>query len=184
MDAGSGKGPAAGHLHVMADATAGRVVFEAVITPHRSLTARAARRVVAGLCLAAVLSACVFLLMGAWPVTGFCGAELALAAALLILHARSARASELVLLGERSLRVVRTDPRGRRAVCELPSAWLTLRLDERAGTVPRLLLGVRDRQVEIGRVLGEAAKRDLAAALAEALDEMRRPRFDNPQLRG
>ena len=165
------------------DATAGRLVFEATIRPHRSLTRRAARRIVGGLFAAAGLSALVFFLLGAWPVTGFCGGELVLAATLLLLHARSARASELVLLGERNLRVIRTDPRGRRAVCEMPSAWLAVRLEERAGTVPRLLVGVRDRQVEIGRMLGETAKRDLAASLAEAVESMRRPRFDNPQLR-
>jgi hypothetical protein len=32
-------------------------------------------------------------------------------------------------------------------------------------------------------VLGEAAKRELAAALGQALHQARNPRFDNPQLR-
>ena len=116
--------------------------------------------------------------------TGFCGAEIALAATLLLLHARSARASELVLLSGQSLRVVRTDPHGRRAVCELPSAWLNVRLVERNGTTPRLVVGHRRREVEIGRVLGEAEKRDLAAALRDALDRQRNPVFLNAQLCG
>ncbi len=157
-------------------------VFEAMITPHRSLSARAGRRVVLALCGASGATAAVFLLLGAWPVTGFCGAEVALASTLLLLHARSARASELVLLGERSLRVVRTDPRGRRAVCELPTAWLKVWLEECRGTTPKLLVAHRDRQVELGRVLGEAEKRDLAAALCQALDRHRNPVFLNSQL--
>jgi uncharacterized membrane protein len=157
-------------------------VFEAMITPHRSLTAKAARRIVIALCSASAASAGVFLLLGAWPVTGFCGGEVALASTLLLLHARSARASELVLLGERSLRVIRTDPRGRRAICELPSGWLNVRLEERRGTTPRLVVSHRDRQVELGKVLGEAEKRDLAAALRSALDRQRNPVFENAQL--
>ena len=36
---------------------------------------------------------------------------------------------------------------------------------------------------EIGRALGEAEKRDLAASLARALHRARNPVFDNPQLR-
>ena len=108
--------------------------------------------------------------------------EIALAAALLLLHARSARASELVLLSEHKLRVVRTDPRGRRAVCEMPTAWLKVRLEERHGTTPRLVVAQRERQVELGRVLGDAAKRDLAAALRDALGRQRSPTFTNPQL--
>ena len=166
----------------MSAQAADRVVFEAMITPHRSLTARAARRIVLALCLASGASAAVFLLLGAWPVTGFCGAEIALASTLLLLHARSARASELVLLTGRTLRVVRTDPRGRRAVCELSASWLNVRLEENRGTTPRLLVAERNREVELGRVLGEIEKRDLAAALREALDRQRNPRFDNPQL--
>jgi uncharacterized membrane protein len=157
-------------------------VFEAMITPHRSLSARARRRIVIALFGASAASAAVFWLLGAWPVTGFCGAEIGLASTLLLLHSRSARASELVLLTDRTLRVVRTDPRGRRAVCELQAAWLHVRLEERNGTTPRLLVGQRDREVELARVLGEAEKRDLAAALSEALDRQRNPRFDNPQL--
>ena len=158
------------------------VLFEAMITPHRSLSARAGRRIVLALVTAAGLSAGVFLLLGAWPVTGFCGGEIVLAATLLLLHARAARASELVLLSERALRVVRTDSRGRRAVCELPTAWLNVRLEERNGTTPRLVVAHRERLVELGRVLGEDEKRDLAAALRGALERVRNPVFVNAQL--
>ncbi len=37
--------------------------------------------------------------------------------------------------------------------------------------------------MEVGRSLGETEKRDLAAALQEALYRWRHPRFDNAQLR-
>jgi uncharacterized membrane protein len=65
----------------------------------------------------------------------------------------------------------------------LPPTWLNVRLTERAGRVPLLTLDARDFSEEVGRCLGEAEKRDLAAALDAALHRWRNPRFDNPQLR-
>ena len=61
--------------------------------------------------------------------------------------------------------------------------WTRLRLEERPGRVSLLLLRQRQRDVEIGKLLGEEQKRDLAAALEAALRRYREPVFDNPQLR-
>ncbi len=125
----------------------------------------------------------IFVWLGAWPVGGFTGLELGLAAFLFRLNVRSARASELVMLRPDSLHVVRTDPNGVRQAFELSPSWLNVLLQDRPGRVPALLLVSRDMQHEIGRSLGEAEKRDLAAALQDALHRWRNPRFDNPQLR-
>jgi uncharacterized membrane protein len=99
------------------------------------------------------------------------------------LNARGVREAELLLLSEGSLRIVRTDAKGGRRERVLPPAWLNVRLIERAGRVPLLTLVARDLSEEVGRCLGEAEKRDLAAALGTALHRWRNPRFDNPQLR-
>jgi uncharacterized membrane protein len=72
---------------------------------------------------------------------------------------------------------------GRRERYSLQPYWLNVVLEERAGTVPKLLLSARGAQYEVARALGEAQKRDLAAALNRALHRWRNPRFDNPQLR-
>jgi uncharacterized membrane protein len=116
-------------------------------------------------------------------VGGFTGLELVLAAFLLRLNARAARGSEMLLLTEAGLRVIRTSPDGVRRERTLSPAWLNLLVEERPGRVPGLLLVARETRVEIGRDLGEAEKRDLAEALGGALDRLRNPRFDNPQLR-
>jgi uncharacterized membrane protein len=86
-------------------------------------------------------------------------------------------------LSNAALRVVRTDLRGRRENISLPPYWLNVVLQERAGTVPKLILAARGTRLEVARQLGEAEKRHLAAALAAALHRWRNPRFDNPQLR-
>ena len=159
-----------------------RTVFEAVIVPHRSLAPRGRRLLLGVLALLLALDAAAFTLIGAWPVGGFAGLELLLAIVMLRWHTRAARASELVLLSRRELRVIRTDAAGRRQERVFSPAWLNARIEERPGRGAELLLvgaGVRE---AIGASLGEAERRDLAAALAEALRDLRHPTFDNPVL--
>lgn len=158
------------------------LLFEALIVPHRSLSPRGLRvliGVIAALCGTLALR---FWLIGAWPVVAFSVLEVGLAMWLLCLNAHRARASELVLLTEDALRIVRTDARGRREERTLNSAWLNVVVEEIPGRVPKLLLAARNVREEIGGVLGEAEKRDLAAALGAALYRSRHPVFDNPQL--
>ena len=123
-----------------------------------------------------------FWLIGAWPVAGFGVVEIGVAIFLLRLNASRARASELVLLSEDALRIVRTDRRGRRQQRVLPVGWLNATLEEPPGQVPRLLLVAHGVREEIATTLGEAEKRDLWAALRDALHRLRSPSFDNPQL--
>ncbi len=157
-------------------------IFEAVIVPHRSLSRRGLRILLAVIALACTIDAAAFVAIGAWPVGGFTGAELLLAALLLRLSATSGRATEMVLLTGDFLRIVRIDPKGKRVEEAFSPAWLTVSLQERAGRVPGLWVHPRGRAIEIARSLGEAEKRDLARALEDALYRWRNPRFDNPQL--
>ena len=61
--------------------------------------------------------------------------------------------------------------------------WLNVTLQERTGRVPALVLHSHGRRAEIAKALGEAEKRELAAALETAIRDLRYPRFDNKQLR-
>jgi uncharacterized membrane protein len=157
-------------------------VFEAVIVPHRSLTPRGLVILIVVLATLCGLVGLRFWLIGAWPVACFGLVEIGLAAFLLLLNARRARASELIILSEEALRIVRTDPRGPRMQSVLPVGWLNALLEEPPGRVPRLLLVAHGVREEIATSLGEAEKRDLSVALAQALHRLRNPRFDNPQL--
>ena len=158
------------------------LLFEAVIVPHRSLSRRGLRLLLAGIFGACTLNASLFVAIGAWPVGGFTGVELVLAALLLRLNVLSARASEMVLLTSDCLRIVRTDRNGARRESTLSPHWLRAELRERPGRVSGLVLVSRDREEEIAKSLGETEKRDLAASLATSLHALRHPVFDNPQL--
>ena len=158
-------------------------MFEALIVPHRSLSPRGAVILCSAMAAVTAAMALRFWLLGAWPVAGFAVAEVGLAVFLLRLNFRRARQSELLLLSEPMLRIVRTDWRGRRQEHSLPTAWLRVRLEERPATVARLVVGDSRNEVEVGASLGDAEKRDLASALRDALARARCPDFENPQLR-
>jgi uncharacterized membrane protein len=158
-------------------------LFEALILPHRSLSPAALRALLTAVAALCCITSGLFVWLGAWPVGGFTALELLLAGWLIRLHVRSGRATELVLLTYRSLRVVRTDPDGVRRTREMRPAWLSVRLQERPGRVPALLLVGQGQELEIAASLGDAEKRSLADAMAEALRRLRSPVFDNPQLR-
>jgi uncharacterized membrane protein len=160
-------------------------VFEAVIVPHRSLSRRGLYGVIGAVTALSALISFFCWRLGAWPVVGFNGAEIGFALLALNWHAGSAsRASEVLLLSEAGLRVTRAGAGGRREEVLLPVGWLRVVLEERRGRVPGMLLLAQGRRLEVAQALGEAEKRSLAAALAGAIEGLRHPVFDNPQLRG
>ncbi|RKK02728.1 DUF2244 domain-containing protein [Pseudoroseomonas wenyumeiae] len=156
------------------------VLFEAVSTPAHSFH-RGLFLLLAGITLAwTILGGTVFLLVGAWPVFGFLGAESLLALGLVLLHHRRAgRAREVVRLADGRITVRRVDGRGQRTEASMDAYWAQVELTEREG----LALVRRGHRIPVGVFLSEAEKEDLAGALRQALAAYRRPSFDNPQLR-
>jgi len=159
------------------------IIFRAEVTPHRSLSPRGLRLVIAFVCTVSLCSTTLFWSLGAWPIAGFNGGEILLAMVLLRAHAKSARQSELLLLSAGELRILSRDARGHASERVLPPGWLKVNLLERPGRVPGLYLSARGAHVEVAKTLGEPEKRDLAEALSAALHRVRHPVFDNPQLR-
>jgi uncharacterized membrane protein len=159
------------------------LLFEATVKPHRSLSRRGVFYVIAFMLAGSLTVTSLMFCLGAWPVIGFNGADILLAVFLLWLNIRAARAVELLRLSASDLRITRRDIHGREQNFTLAAYWLNVVLEERPGTVPKLLLTTRGTTTEIARQLGETEKRHLAEALTRALHKSRNPSFDNPQLR-
>lgn len=160
------------------------ILFEAVTKPPEGLSARGMRWLCRLALLAAAIPAVIFALMGAWPVLGFLGLEVALVLGLVAAHRRWSRAAvESVLLTEGRLLIRRADGRGRQERAELEPYWTQVTLQERPGAAPLLTASARGRTAEIGRFLSAEEKRALAGALQDALRRYRNPRFDNEALR-
>ncbi len=160
------------------------LIFEAVLQPHRSLSPRGIGFVLGFLGVVSLGVTTLFWWLGAWPIAGFNGGEMLIAAALLRAHARSRRAREVLVLTDAGMRVLNFDERGGQTERNLPAGWLNVVLEERQGRVPGLLLTSHGRSLEVARMLGEAQKRDLFDTLRGVLHRMRHPVFDNPQLAG
>ena len=157
-------------------------LFEAVLTPHRSLSLRGVSIVLGFLGVVSLGVTTLFWYLGAWPIAGFNGGEMAVAACLLRAHARSRREREVLLLSESGIRVLFFDQDGGKRERHMPSGWLNVVIEERQGRVPGLVLTTHGRRLEVARMLGEAEKRDLAESLRDVLHRMRNPIFENPQL--
>jgi uncharacterized membrane protein len=157
-------------------------IFEALIVPHRSLTRKGVLIVFAILLVSNAAVALRFWLLGAWPVVVFSLLEVPLAVLLLAINIRRARASELIMLNDRELTVIRTDAAGRRKQISLPSAWLRVDLEAKRDS-SHVVLSSHGRACEVGAFLHEPAKLSLFDALSDAVYRVRNPSFDNPQLR-
>lgn len=155
----------------------GALYFEAELRPHRSLSRRALMLVLGGMALGSLYVTTLMYFLGAWPVIGFNGADIALAALLFWLNMRAARAREIIRLSDAALEITNITPSGKQAHVTLSPDWLRVELQERQASVPVLLLRARGAVQEVGRQLGEAQKRDLAEALGRALERRRAPHF-------
>jgi uncharacterized membrane protein len=154
-------------------ATPPRVLYDAVLSPHRSLPWRgfvALMLMLAGVSLAVGVG---FVLHGAWPVTPFFGLDVLLVYVAFRMSYRQARLREELRLTEVSLTVERVDPRGARRRWRFQPFWLRVILEEKDEHDSRLVLTSHGRSLVIGSFLGPAERRDAAGGLKNALARWR-----------
>ena len=150
--------------------------FRAVLTPHRSLSQSGFLIVMAVLGCVSFAAGIAFTMMGAWPVFGFFGLDVALVYGAFKLNYRAARASETIEVTRDDLTITRISANGKlHSVTRLSPTWS--RLDEREapdGSVT-LALTSHGRSVPVAQHLGSDARRAFAVALRAALRLVREP---------
>jgi uncharacterized membrane protein len=114
-----------------------------------------------------------FVTVGAWPICGFFGLDVALLYLAFRLSYRSARRREVLRLGGDDFTVERVDIYGERATWRFQPFWLRVILEERADRSNRLTLASHGRSLVIGEFLGPTVRRELAASLRAALGAWR-----------
>jgi uncharacterized membrane protein len=152
-----------------------RTLFSAILTPHRSLSATGfivVMSLVGGVSFVAGLA---FLLMGAWPVFGFFGLDVALIYFAFRANYRAATAFEEISVTASELHVRKVSHRGQVSEWTLNPVWVRLdrEVHEEFG-IERLFLVSHGRRLPIAAFLGPQEKESFAAALATALGEARR----------
>ena len=148
------------------------ILFRTELRPYRSATPRQIRTVallVVGVWTAVGL---VFVLIGAWPVFGFMGAEVVLLYGALRLNLQMGRAVETIHLTERALIVNRVNHWGQRSTWSLPPYWLQVVFDDPPTGHSRLQLRTQGRALTVGAFLPPGERVKLANTLRRELRQI------------
>ena len=147
--------------------------FSAVLRPHRSLSRPGfllLMLVLGGISFAAGVG---FLMLGAWPVFGFLGLDVALIYLAFRLNYRDGRAYETVQITRQELKVVQVQASGRRQSHVFNPYWAKVRLSESADGRNALMIGSHGQELVIGQFLCNEEREELAVALRSALSGAR-----------
>ena len=155
------------------DAPLGCLFFERVLSPHRSLPPHGFHVLMLALGLISLAVGIGFVAIGAWPVIGFFGLDVALVYIAFRLNYRGSRQSETIRLAGDAFTVERINVRGVRRAWRFQPFWLQVILEERAGDANRLLVASHGRSLVVGDFVTSPARRELTAAIREALRRWR-----------
>ncbi len=151
----------------------GGLYFERVLLPHRSLPPRGFQVLMGLLGLVSIAVGIGFVSIGAWPVCGFFGLDVAALYLAFRISYRSARQKEVLRLAGDDFTVERVSIYGERLMWRFQPFWLRIVLEERADESNRLLVASHGKSLVIGDFLGAQMRRELAASLRTALARWR-----------
>ena len=144
-------------------------LFDAVLFPHRSLTALGFWLVMGAFTAVSAVVGVAFLVTGAWPVFGFFGLDVLLLYGAFRLSYDSGRVYETLRLAEGTLTVERVTPRGRSSMWTFQPSFVRVEIDEPPEHHSQLTLSSHGRSLVIGSFLPPHERAEVAAALRSAL---------------
>jgi len=150
-----------------------RVFFDAVLEPNRPLSTKGQLLLLGFVGLVSLVTGTLFALHGAWPVTPFFGADVAVLALAMHINARASKRRERLTLTSRRLLIERISPSGAARREELNPYWLRVDHEDPELLGCELALVSRGRRWIVGSFLGAEERASLADALRRALSEAR-----------
>jgi len=158
----------------MTTQTQARPLFSAKLTPHRSLGQRGYRVVIAVVALAATVPAITFYSLGAWPIIGFLGLDVALIAWAMWASLKDGKRYEQVTLWRDQLELKQVDGAGKEMLVRFNPSLVKLVVDRDYNErTTGLHLRTRDRDVVLGAFLNNDEKSSFAKAFGTALKRAR-----------
>lgn len=149
-----------------------------VLHPHRSLSPRGFLIIMLALGSVSFVTGLFFVMLGAWPVMGFFGLDVALVYWAFKQNFRSGRLYETIEVDGERLQLTRVHPTGRREVYDFNPFWVRVRLTtDRPDGRTSLRLAAHGREVLFGQFLTDEERRDFADALAGVLVDARGARI-------
>lgn len=162
----------------MTEASVGRqeeTRFSAMLMPHRSLGPKGFMVLMSAVCLVSFGTGLLFYMIGAWPVMGFMGLDVALIYIAFKLNYRALRLYETVDLTPATLTVTRVQPSGKAQVWSFHPYWVRLKLEERIGRSTELSLASHGDRLVFAAFLTDPEREDFAQALLAALSTAKAP---------
>jgi uncharacterized membrane protein len=147
--------------------------FSAVLTPHRSLSPRGFVVLMTAICIVSFGTGVLFFVLGAWPVIGFMGLDVALIYLAFRLNFRALRRYETVDLTDEALTVTRVEPSGRSQAWTFNPYWVRLRLKPRIGRSTELSIASHGKRLVFASFLTDSEREDFGHALSSALSDAR-----------
>jgi uncharacterized membrane protein len=158
----------------MSDTNADAPIFHALLTPHRSLGQRGFAALMGVLVAAWAATGAFFLSVGAWPVFGFLGLDVALIYLAFRLNYRAARAREEVLLSRTALDIRKTAPSGKVEAHRFNPFWARFAVERHAEIgIVRMAVEARGARVSVGGFLNPDDRESFARAFGAALSAAR-----------
>lgn len=150
-------------------------VFEAVLSPYRSLGRTGLKVVLVFTSATTLLQVVFFTLAGAWPIIGFFGLDLALLFGAFWLNYRSGRAREFISISRTNLAIRKVTPSGRIRDFRFNPFWarFIVARHEEIGITGMKVSG-EGRATEIGSFLNPLDKESFAHAFSGALATAKR----------
>ena len=149
--------------------------FAAILTPHRSLGPKGFAVLMSAVCMVSFGTGLLFYLIGAWPVVGFMGLDVALIYIAFKLNYRAARLYETVDLTPNTLTVTRVQPSGKVESWSFNPYWVRLRLEDRIGRSSELSIASHGKRLVFATFLTDPEREDFAQALTAAISANKAP---------
>jgi len=158
----------------MTTQTQARPLFVAKLTPHRSLGQRGFGVVMAIVAVAATIPAITFYSLGAWPIVGFVGLDVALIVWAMWASLKEGKRYEVVTLWRDQLELKQVDGVGKETLLRFNPGLVKLVVDRDFNErTTALHLRTRDRDVELGAFLNQDEKSSFSKAFGTALKRAR-----------
>ena len=149
--------------------TPGRVFFDAILHPHRSLRPGGFHLLIIMTAIFMFGTGLISMFLGAWPVLGFYGVEFLLLYFMFRLNYRAARGYEHVRLSDSSFEVRRVNPKGGETAFHFEPTWLQVHIDNPPEHHSQLTVGSHGKRLIIGAFLTPNERLEVAEALRDAL---------------
>ena len=143
--------------------------FRAVLTPHRSLSPSGFLILMIAISVVSFFVGLAFLLMGAWPVMGFFGLDVALIYWAFRQNYRSGNEFEAIEVTPDAVTLTRHAPDGQTSRLDFNTYWVRVALDERSGGGTALRLVSHGKSLIFGAFLTDEERREFAEVLTGEL---------------